>query len=531
MNMTGKVYLIGAGPGSSDLVTSRGLSLLKKADVVLYDYLISYHLLCQCRSDALLIPVGKRAGHHSLPQEEISNEIVKMAEKYDIVVRLKGGDPFVFGRGGEEIQYLREHGIHFETVPGVTSAIAALSSAGIPVTHRGLARSFHVITGSTKDGDKIRNLDLYAKMEGTLIFMMSHRRIPEISAGLMEYGMDPDTPCAIVSSGTYVTERRINATLRTVAGILKKEAPVPPSVFVVGGTAALDMNCDYDSLSGCRVGITGSTSFTGRMTELLKDNGARVLPLPNLSISPIGLSDGELADILSHEWLVFTSANGVSVFFDELSSHDIDIRSLAGCRFAAVGSGTENELRKHGLFADLVPNEYSVDALAAVLRDHILSEYGNHPENVRVAALRSTIGSKCLNRCLTEAGIGFSDYPLYRPLIQNLTETYDEKADDGPLSPAAHLSDDRSPEYNPTLDYLVFGSSSGVHNFRPYLSKVRIAGALVAIGNVTAGEIRKIVDRDEKLNTIPVLTAEKFSASGILETLKKDWKKNRPSDE
>ncbi len=529
--MTGKVYLIGAGPGSSDLVTGRGLSLLQKADVVLYDYLISYHLLCQCRSDALLIPVGKRAGHHSLPQEEISREIGRMAEKHDIVVRLKGGDPFVFGRGGEEIQYLQEHGIPFETVPGVTSAIAALSSAGIPVTHRGLARSFHVITGSTKDGCEIRDLALYAKMEGTLIFMMSHHKIPEIAAGLTEYGMDSDTPCAIVSSGTYVTERRVNATLGTVAEVMKTEAPEPPAVFVVGETAALDMRCGYDSLSGCRVGITGSTSFTTRMTELLRDNGARVLPLPNLSISPIGLSGPELEDIISHEWLVFTSANGVAVFFDELTSHGIDIRSLAGCRVAAVGSGTESELGKHGLFADLVPDEYSVDALATVLRDRILSDCGGHPENVRVAALRSTMGSKCLDRCLAEAGIGFSDYQLYRPLLQNLTEKYDEKAEDGSLSPARTLSDDRYPEYSPVLDYLVFGSSSGVRNFMPYLSKVRIAGALVAIGTVTAGEIGKIMDRDEKLNTIPVLTAEKFSASGILETLRKDWRKSRPSDE
>ena len=302
--ITGRVYLIGAGPGDPELITIRGRELLRRAGAVLYDHLSSLRLLDEVPAECELIDVGKKSGSHSMPQGEINEILAGCAAKHEIVVRLKGGDPFVFGRGGEEIQYLREHGIHFETVPGVTSAIAALSSAGIPVTHRGLARSFHVITGSTKDGDKIRNLDLYAKMEGTLIFMMSHRRIPEISAGLMEYGMDPDTPCAIVSSGTYVTERRINATLRTVAGILKKEAPVPPSVFVVGGTAALDMNCDYDSLSGCRVGITGSTSFTGRMTELLKDNGARVLPLPNLSISPIGLSDGELADILSHEWLV-----------------------------------------------------------------------------------------------------------------------------------------------------------------------------------------------------------------------------------
>ena len=539
--MTGKVYLVGVGPGSGDLVSLRGISLLEMADAVLYDCLISRQILCQTRRDAVLIPAGKRAGAHGVSQSEINRMLVEMAGRYGCIVRLKGGDPFVFGRGGEEIICLREHGIPFEVVPGITSAIAVLSSAGIPVTHRKLARSFHVITGSTADDSEIRDLPLYARMEGTLVFMMAHRRIRELSEKLMGYGRDPCTPCAVVSSGTYITERRITATLGTIGAVMHETGGVvPPSVFVVGKTAALDFRCDYDSLSGCRVGVTGSASFTSKMARLLKNSGARVISLPDLCISPVRLSEQDISLILQHQWLVFTSANGVAVFFEELAASRTDIRSLSRCRIAAVGSGTERELGKHGIFADLVPGEYSVAALGRALRDFIIAGSEGNTSGVRVALLRSSMGSRCIDECLGKAGITCSDYQIYRPLRQDRSDSQGEDENLMPvfnsgtaaMYPVQSISDKSYPEYHPELDYLVFGSASGVRNFIPSMSAIKIIRALVAIGTVTSEEIRKSFGGIKEFGALPVLVAESFSASGILKTLKDNWWRHgsRPAD-
>lgn len=454
----GEVYLVGAGCGRADLITVRGLRLLERCDAVVYDDLIDPALLEYVPAGARTLYMGKRSGHHSAPQEEIAAALIALAQEGLTVVRLKGGDPFVFGRGGEEMLALKEAGIPCEEVPGISSAIAIPAAAGILVTHRRLSRSFHVITGHTADtSDGLpRNLEELAKLEGTLVFLMGLGRLEAIARRLMEGGRRGDTPAAVLSGGNSLHPAVVRGTLETIA---QRAAGVrPPAVIVVGETAALDLSPTvFRPLSGVRVGITGTEQVAGRLKRALEELGAFCLRLERPEVErldwPLEMLDGP-----GSRWLVFTSANGVRAFFRRLREARRDVRTLGRCSVAVIGRATGAALEHHGIQPDLCPAEQTSRGLAQALIK------AARPGEEMVL-LRSEQGSRELPRMLEEAGLPVRDVATYR-----VTE--------GPC-PAAL----------PPLDCLTFASAGGVERFLERYGGVPEGCPCVCIGEVTAAAL------------------------------------------
>ena len=372
--MNGRVYLVGAGCGSADLITLRGKTCLERCDAVVYDDLIDPALLNFAPDHAQRIYMGKRSGKHSAPQAEISAKLVELAAQGKVVVRLKGGDPFVFGRGGEELLALNQAGIPFDTVPGISSSIAIPAWAGIPVTHRGLSRSFHVITGHTADTEDSLPADLphLARCGGTLIFLMGLSRLSTIAAKLVEYGRSPDTPAAVISGGNSPNPATVRGTLANIAE--QAAGVLPPAVIVVGDVAALDLSATIPApLSGVRVGLTGTTSVTERLGTQLRALGAAIDIVQQSTVVPLPPAT-ELRELCSPapKWVVLTSPNGVEVLFRQLSALSIDLRKLHACRFAVIGSATGRALAHRGIIPDLCPDEHNSAALAQEIgRAHV----------------------------------------------------------------------------------------------------------------------------------------------------------------
>lgn len=373
----GKVYLIGAGPGDPGLLTLKGRKCLATADVIIGDYLADRRLLRLARKDAEYIYVGKKAGHHTMSQPEISRLLVEEAEKGQIVARLKGGDPFVFGRGGEEIELLSSHGIPFEVIPGITSAIAAPAYAGIPVTHRKVAASFAVITGHedpTKPESSI-HWDKLATAVDTLVFLMGVGHAEKICRELMKYGRDPETPAAFIRWGTRPYQQTWVTTVFRAAEDIKKYGIEPPCVFIVGNVVKLRDTMrwfDNKPLFGQRVVITRSRTQASHMTEILEDLGAECIEIPAIRIdSP---SDGyhgldeAIRHLSRYQWIVFTSENGVRFFFERLSEKGLDSRALGSLKIACIGPSTAKALGPHGLKADCVPPKYKAEDLVESMK-------------------------------------------------------------------------------------------------------------------------------------------------------------------
>jgi len=354
------VYLVGAGPGDPGLLTRRGEELLRAADVIVYDRLAPRALLELARRDAELVDVGKAPGDVAMTQDEINALLVARGAAGREVVRLKGGDPFVFGRGGEEAEACLAAGVQFEVVPGVTSAIAAAAYAGIPVTHRRVSTSFTVVTGHedpAKGGSDTR-WDVLAGIGGTLVVLMGAGRIAEIANALIAGGLGEHTPVAAVRYGTRPDQRTVRATLGTIA-----DAGVEaPSAIVVGDVAALDFGWfERRSLFGRTVVVTRAREQASELRARLVALGASVLELPAIRIAPI---DFLLPDLGQFGWIVFTSANGVDAFFDRgLTPAHLDARALAPARIAVIGPGTAAALARHGLRADLVPERFVAESL------------------------------------------------------------------------------------------------------------------------------------------------------------------------
>lgn len=437
----GFVWLVGAGPGDPGLITQKGVECLKRCDTVVYDYLSNDSLLEYVKPDCRKVYVGKKAGAHSAGQEEINGLLVQYARQGDMVVRLKGGDPYVFGRGGEEVLALSAAGIPYEVVPGVTSAVAALASAGIPVTHRGVSRSFHVMTGHTMDGQNGGSLPedfpAFAGLSGTLVFLMGLGNLPLIVKGLLEAGRPGQTPAAVIESGTLPGQRVVRGSLDTIVELVKKEEIGSPAIIAVGETAALDFRSAVKlPLSGLRFGLTGTEKFLERMSGALRGLGAETETVCCMEVRSFGKSEDvqrELGRLGNYSWLVFTSANGVRIFLRELLEAGLDYRSLGGLKIAAVGSGTAEELRHYGFRADYVPESFCTESLANGLARFLTRED-------RVLIPRSAGGSQVLNEVLEKAKIPFCDLALY-----------DVAGADG-----------AGRQRIGQMDYLVFGSASGV---------------------------------------------------------------------
>lgn len=366
--MKGKVYIVGAGPGDIGLLTVKGLRCLKKADVVIYDFHLNAQILNYINHNAEFIYAGKRGGHHSMTQEEINKLLIKKAKEGKIICRLKGGDPFVFGRGGEEAEALADHGIEFEVVPGVSSSVAAPAYAGIPLTHRLYSSSFAVIPGY-EDTTKEKSAIDWAKLStgvGTLVFLMAVKNIDVVTQKLIENGRSPDTPVAVIRWGTRPDQKTITGTLKDIAELVKENDIKPPAVMVVGEVVRLRNSLRWyekKMMFGYRVLVTREHS---EGFEPLEELGAELLEFPTIEIMPpedYSDLDSAIKRIETYKWLIFTSRNGVRFFFQRFFEKDKDIRDLKGINICAVGSKTAEEIKKCGIKVDLIPEEFSSEGL------------------------------------------------------------------------------------------------------------------------------------------------------------------------
>lgn len=413
---TGKVWLVGAGPCDAGLITVKGARVLEQADVVVYDRLVGPGIISRIPRRARSIPVGKEAGKHPVPQEGINHILLREALAGNRVVRLKGGDPFVFGRGGEELELLSEHGIPFEVVPGVTSAVAVPAYAGIPVTHRDYSSSLHIITGHRK-GEEELPLDYEAlvRLGGTLVFLMGVSALSEICTGLLAAGMPPNTPAAVLERGTSCSQRRVVSTVEKLSEEAARQNIRTPSVIVVGGVCALSSRfawAEKRELSGLRVIVTRPRALCSALTEMLEEAGAEVVALPAIETEELE-DTSRLWEALEHRerysWAAFTSAAGVRAFFHALRVKGMDMRAVAHLKFAAIGKGTASALLQLGINADYVPSAYHAAALGAGLAPLV-------PAGTRVLIPRAQEGTPALTRELAACGAAYDDIPVYRTL-------------------------------------------------------------------------------------------------------------------
>lgn len=491
--MEGKVYLVGAGCGDPELITWKGLNLLRKCDVLLYDDLVAPKLLEETKKTCEQIFVGKRFGRHSLPQQETNALLVEKAKEGKMVVRLKGGDPFVFGRGGEEVLALQAENIPYAVVSGVTSSIAVPAAAGIPVTHRKTARSFHVITGHTAaDGETTltENLDVLAKLEGTLVFLMGLHHLEEICDGLLQGGKGADTPAAVISRGTTPKQKTVRGTLGELAAKVREAELEAPAIIVIGETAELDFTGTIPRpLYGVKIGVTGTKSITRKLRDKLEEMGADVTEMDYSAIVPYRENahlEGELERISDYPWAVFTSPNGVEIFFDYLKKLRFDVRRLAGLQFAVIGTGTAAALAKYGIYASFLPEKYDVESLAKGLCEKIRKD-----ENILI--LRAEQGSEILTEVLDEAGMTYTDVKIYDILVDREKQrTANEKAQE--------------------MDFITFASGSGVRGFMENGGSLPAGTTAVCIGSSTAKMLKKYGDCEN-------ITAATFNVDGVVEAI------------
>jgi len=373
---TGKVYLVGAGPGDPGLITQKGISCLQMADAVVYDHLLDEVLLANAPAGAEKIYVGKSATVHAMEQDEINRLLVRKAKAGKTVVRLKGGDPFVLGRGGEEAGELEREGVPFEIVPGVTSAIAVPAYAGIPLTHRTMASSFAVITGH-EDPTKAVNSIAWDKIGtgvDTLVFLMGMKNLPDIVAKLIEHGRPPHTPVAVIKDGTRPGQKTVTGTLADIVKKVEEHKLGPPSVIVVGRVVSLRDKLrwfDNRPLSGQRVLVTRARRQASALSKLLLEKGAQPVELPAIDIRPADNSaelDTAIGHLPDYHWVIFTSVNGVDAFFTRLAALKLDSRALHGRKIGAIGPATAAELEAHGLKADYCPAVYTGAGLVEGLK-------------------------------------------------------------------------------------------------------------------------------------------------------------------
>ena len=463
MTENGFVWITGAGCGAADLISLRGLNAIRRADVIIYDDLITPELLDSAKNGAELICMGKRGGRASSSQQEINACLLEHARLGKSVCRLKGGDPLVFGRGGEEALFLSEQNIPYEIIPGISSSIAVPSFAGIPVTHRKAARSFHVITAHTADSDDPLGglASVYAKLPGTLIFLMGRSVLPQLARQLMDAGKDPSTPAAVISALDASYPVVAKAPLSQIVLDADRCGVPSPAVILVGPTAALDLRSASSlPLSGKRIAITGSPKIYDSLSMHLRALGADILAAGRYSIKelPCSFSWERLRD---GGWIVFTSANGVHSFFHRLSREGIDLRMLARCRFAVIGASTGASLREHGFQPDLIPPEYTTAALASALQNSLRP---NEP----VFLFRSALGNRELYLSLSEAA-AVEDIALY------------DMKDDSPV--CTRVSE---------ADYICFSSAAGAELFAARYSSSFASAKCICIGTPTAEAVRRL---------------------------------------
>ncbi len=470
-----KVYLLGAGPGDPELLTLKAKRILETADVVVWDYLANDALLDHCREDAEFVYVGKKGGDHTLPQDQINQLLVDKAQEGKVVARLKGGDPYVFGRGAEEAEELIEAGCDFEVVPGVTSAVAGPAYAGIPLTHRDYASSVSFITGHEKPGkeESAHNWDSLAKGTSTLVFFMGMKNLPIIANNLMQHGMASDTPVALVHWGTTCRQRTLVADLATVAAEAERFGFGPPSLIVVGHVVKLRPKLkrfERKPLLGKGIVVTRAREQASSLLAMLQEHGACCNQFPTIQITPMDSYEPLEKAILAlaqYDWLIFTSVNGVKYFWKQLLEIGLDTRILGGIKVAAIGPATADALRDRGVMPDFVPPKYVAESVVAGLL-----ELG--VKGAKVLLPRAKEAREVLPEELRKAGAEVDIIPVY--------ETLPAGEDADKVVAAMDKGE---------IHCVTFGSSSTVDNFfsvvQPEVIKRNQPGIkLACIGPITA---------------------------------------------
>jgi len=414
----GKVYLVGAGPGDSELITIKGLKCIKKADILIYDYLANNKLLKNTKSDSEVIYVGKKIGKHTLEQEEINKLLVEKALKGKIVTRLKGGDPLVFGRGAEEAIYLKKNGIPFEIIPGVTSIISVPAYAGIPVTHRGLSVSFAVITGHEDPKKEFPQVkwDRVASGLDTLIIIMGMKNLSYITKILMKNGLSSEKDIAIIQWGCTPRQKTVVGKLKNINELVKKEDLSSPSVIIIGDVVKLRNELNWfesKPLFGKKVMITRPEEQASEIVELLSNIGAEVIEFPLIKIMPPytwKYIDETIKKLKIYDWIIFTSVNGVKYFFQRFFKYFRDIREFEKVKICAIGETTEKMIKDYYLDVDLIPGKYTSESLVEVFSKM------RSLKNKRFLLPRANIANEYLSNELRKFGAIVDEISVYRTL-------------------------------------------------------------------------------------------------------------------
>ncbi|MBA4496297.1 uroporphyrinogen-III C-methyltransferase [Paenactinomyces guangxiensis] len=501
--MNGMVYLVGAGPGDPGLITVKGLEAIKKADVIVYDRLASPQLLRYAREDAELIYVGKLPDRHTLKQEEINELLAEKAKEGKVVTRLKGGDPFIFGRGGEEAERCVDEGIPFEVVPGITSAVAVPAYAGIPVTHRDFNSSFAIVTGHERPDKTESSIrwDRLATATETLIFLMGVSNLPFIVEQLVNHGRSKETPVGLVRWGTRVEQETLTGTLENIVQKVQETGFRSPAIIIVGEVVRLREKLSWfenKPLFGKRVLVTRARSQSSALSEKIQALGGEPLEFPVIRITRPerqDLLDASLQQLGKYDWVIFTSVNGVKYFFLRLAELKLDIRLMSKARIAAIGPKTGEALTDKGLLVEVLPEEYKAEALAESLRP--LVEAGQE-----ILLPRADIARKVLAKELTQMGCRVTEVDAYDTRIgtEDATEVV-KLLEEG----AIHV--------------ITFTSSSTVRNFveairtvktevNPLLKKSRI----VCIGPITAQTATELGLQVDAV-------AESYTIDGLVEAI------------
>jgi uroporphyrinogen III methyltransferase/synthase len=505
--MKAKVYLVGAGPGDPGLLTLKGKECIETADVIIYDYLASPALLKYARKTAELIYVGKKGGDHTLSQDQINALIVQKAKTGATVTRLKGGDPFVFGRGGEEAEVLSKEGLSFEIVPGVTSAIAAPAYAGIPLTHRELTSTVAFVTGHEDPEKEKTDIDWssLASGIGTLVFFMGVKNLPNITRQLIDHGKSPDTPVALVRWGTTPNQVTLTGTLGTIVEKVRASGLKAPAIIVVGKVVNLRPTLKWFEtrpLLGKRIVVTRAREQASDLVRLLCDLGAECLEYPSIKIIPSQtpeLLQQAIENLATYDWIVFTSVNGVNHFFEHLFATHKDVRALSHMHTAAIGPATASRLREFGLASDIVPETYQAESVVAAFEAVKL-------KGQKILLPRAKEARPILPVELSKMGAKVDEIPAYETI--NVTETADDLVE--------HLKDKR-------VDLITFTSSSTVKNFKALLPpdnfKTLLKGVIIAsIGPITS-------DTAQKLGFEVHITAETFTIPGLVDAILQYYQK------
>lgn len=500
----GKVWLVGAGPGDIGLMTKKGEYVLSKADVVVYDALVSNEVLGLIPTSAECINAGKRAGNHTIPQQQINAILLDKAKEGKQVVRLKGGDPFVFGRGGEELELLLKENIPFEVVSGITSSIAVPAYNGIAVTHRDYTSSLHIITGhKKKDGELDINYRALTELDGTLVFLMGRSSLGDICDGLIEAGMDKNMPAAILQSGTTYMQKKVVAAVSTLEQKADEYGIKSPAVIVVGKVCEKDFSWyDKKPLFGTQIIVTRPKTRASALTERLRGLGADVIELPSIETSAKFGSIEDIKSIADNDnvCIAFTSPSGVEHFFEILAQNKYDIRqilSIKNLKVAALGSATAKILEKYGIYADFIPERYSSKDLGRLLVQSL-------DKDTKLYLLRAENGSRDIIDELDGSDLCYRDIAIY-------STSY--------IKNSALAQKTMSELENGNVDYVTFTSASTVDGFVKRFDGLDFTGFnAVCIGEKTAEEAKK--------HNMKIMVSSQATIDSMIDSILEDKTKN-----